>query len=69
MDWVGTWMWMGWHSLPDSTCNQDPRSGYFARGTSHDEYALYSEAPEIWERVFNRMPGNLLRFTVIYQNL
>lgn len=35
--------------------NQDPRSGYFARGTSHDEYARYTESPEIWERVFDRI--------------
>jgi len=35
--------------------NQDPRSGYFARGTSHDEYARYTESPETWERVFDRI--------------
>ena len=35
--------------------NQDPRSGYFARGTSHDEFARYSEAPDVWERVFERI--------------
>ncbi len=35
--------------------NLDPRSGYFARGTSHDEYARYTESPEVWERVFNRI--------------
>lgn len=35
--------------------NMDPRSGYFARGTSHDEYAKYTESPEIWERVFSRI--------------
>ena len=35
--------------------NQDPRSGYFARGTSHDEYARYSEDAETWERVFDRI--------------
>jgi len=35
--------------------NRDPRSGYFARGTSHDEYAKYSESPDVWERVFERI--------------
>jgi 2-oxoglutarate ferredoxin oxidoreductase subunit alpha len=35
--------------------NLDPRSGYFARGTSHDEYAHYTESPETWERLFNRI--------------
>ena len=35
--------------------NSDPRSGYFARGTSHDEFARYTESPEIWERVFKRI--------------
>lgn len=35
--------------------NQDIHSGYFARGTSHDEYARYTEAPDVWERVFERI--------------
>jgi 2-oxoglutarate ferredoxin oxidoreductase subunit alpha len=35
--------------------NQDIHAGYFTRGTSHDEYARYTEAPEIWERVFDRI--------------
>jgi 2-oxoglutarate ferredoxin oxidoreductase subunit alpha len=35
--------------------NLNPKSGYFARGTSHDEYAHYTEAPDTWERVFNRI--------------
>ncbi len=41
-----------YRTLPGNT---DPRSGYFARGTSHDEYAKYTESPEVWERVFNRI--------------
>ena len=35
--------------------NRNPKSAYFARGTSHDEYANYTESPEVWERVFNRI--------------
>ncbi|MCE5208918.1 MAG: 2-oxoacid:acceptor oxidoreductase subunit alpha [Chloroflexi bacterium] len=35
--------------------NQHPRSGYFARGTGHDEYARYTEAPEVWERNSKRI--------------
>ena len=46
--------------------NLDPRSGYFARGTSHDEYAHYTEAPDTWERVFNRIAK---KFTTALQYL
>lgn len=35
--------------------NLHPQSGYFARGTGHDEFAQYSEAPEVWERVMDRL--------------
>lgn len=35
--------------------NQHPRSAYFTRGTGHDEYAKYSEEPENWERLMNRL--------------
>jgi 2-oxoglutarate ferredoxin oxidoreductase subunit alpha len=35
--------------------NHDPHSGYFTRGTSHDEFARYTEAPDVWERVFDRI--------------
>jgi 2-oxoglutarate ferredoxin oxidoreductase subunit alpha len=34
--------------------NKLPNAAYFARGTGHDEYALYSEEPKDWE-------NNLLR--------
>jgi 2-oxoglutarate ferredoxin oxidoreductase subunit alpha len=34
--------------------NKLPNAAYFARGTGHDEYADYSEEPEVWEK-------NLLR--------
>ncbi len=34
--------------------NMNPKAPYFTRGTSHDEFAHYSESPEEWER-------NLLR--------
>lgn len=35
--------------------NRHPRSAYFARGTGHDEYTRYSEEPEVWERVMDRL--------------
>lgn len=35
--------------------NRNPHSGYFTRGTGHDEYARYSEEPDIWERVTDRL--------------
>jgi 2-oxoglutarate ferredoxin oxidoreductase subunit alpha len=37
------------------TGNRNPHSGYFTRGTGHDEYARYSEEPDIWERVTDRL--------------
>ena len=30
-------------------------AAYFTRGTGHDEYAQYSEAPEVWERIHLRL--------------
>lgn len=41
-----------YRTLPGNT---HPRSAYFARGTGHDEFARYSEEPEVWERVLNRI--------------
>jgi 2-oxoglutarate ferredoxin oxidoreductase subunit alpha len=35
--------------------NQHPRSGHFVRGTSHDEYAGYTEDGETWVAIFNRI--------------
>jgi 2-oxoglutarate ferredoxin oxidoreductase subunit alpha len=35
--------------------NQHPRSGYLTRGTSHDEYARYTEDPKVWERLSARI--------------
>jgi len=35
--------------------NLHPRSSYFARGTGHDEFARYTEDPQVWERVSERM--------------
>ncbi|MHC1741200.1 MAG: 2-oxoacid:acceptor oxidoreductase subunit alpha [Anaerolineaceae bacterium] len=59
-EWNGAWgryLDVDGDGIPYRTLpgNQDPRSGYFARGTSHDEYARYSESPEVWERVFDRI--------------
>jgi 2-oxoglutarate/2-oxoacid ferredoxin oxidoreductase subunit alpha len=35
--------------------NRHPKAPYFARGTGHDEYAGYSEEPDVWERVMDRL--------------
>jgi 2-oxoglutarate ferredoxin oxidoreductase subunit alpha len=35
--------------------NRHPRSAYFTRGTGHDEYGRYSEEPEVWEALMNRL--------------
>jgi 2-oxoglutarate ferredoxin oxidoreductase subunit alpha len=35
--------------------NRHTRSAYFCRGTGHDEYARYSEEPDVWERVLDRI--------------
>ncbi len=35
--------------------NQDEKSSYFTRGTSHDDFAHYSENPEDWEKNLIRL--------------
>jgi len=35
--------------------NRHPLASYFTRGTGHDEYAKYSEEPEVWTRVMARL--------------
>jgi len=35
--------------------NQHPKSGHFVRGTSHDEYANYTEDGDVWLRNFGRI--------------
>jgi 2-oxoglutarate ferredoxin oxidoreductase subunit alpha len=35
--------------------NRHPSSAYFGRGTGHDENAVYSEDPVVWERVMERI--------------
>ncbi|MEX2540314.1 MAG: 2-oxoacid:acceptor oxidoreductase subunit alpha [Trueperaceae bacterium] len=35
--------------------NSDPRSAYLARGTGHDEHAVYSERPEDWRHNGERL--------------
>ncbi len=41
-----------WRTVPG---NRHPASAYFLRGTGHDEYARYSEDPQVWERTVNRL--------------
>jgi 2-oxoglutarate/2-oxoacid ferredoxin oxidoreductase subunit alpha len=35
--------------------NKHPRAAFFTRGTGHDEFAKYSEDPEMWERGMDRL--------------
>jgi 2-oxoglutarate ferredoxin oxidoreductase subunit alpha len=35
--------------------NLHSRAAFFTRGTGHDEYARYSEEPEVWERIHLRI--------------
>jgi 2-oxoglutarate ferredoxin oxidoreductase subunit alpha len=35
--------------------NRHPRAAYFTRGTGHTENATYSESPEVYERVLDRI--------------
>lgn len=35
--------------------NLSPEAGYFTRGTGHNHYGEYSENPEIWNEILNRI--------------
>ncbi|MGB9669110.1 MAG: 2-oxoacid:acceptor oxidoreductase subunit alpha, partial [Anaerolineales bacterium] len=35
--------------------NRHPRGAYFTRGTGHDEYSGYSEDPQIWHNLLDRL--------------
>ncbi len=35
--------------------NKHPMSAYFLRGTGHDEQARYTEEPDVWHRVMDRL--------------
>jgi len=35
--------------------NKHPKAAYFTRGTGHDEFARYSEDPEVWTRMLKRI--------------
>jgi 2-oxoglutarate ferredoxin oxidoreductase subunit alpha len=39
--------------------NTHPMSAYFARGTGHDDYANYSEAPADWKRNLDRIKNKI----------
>jgi len=41
-----------WRTLPGTN---HPAAGYFTRGSGHDEYASYTELPEVYERVMERL--------------
>ncbi len=35
--------------------NRHPAAAYFTRGTGHDEYARYSEEPQVWHALLDRL--------------
>ena len=35
--------------------NKHVKAPYFSRGTGHDEYGNYSEAPDVWQRILDRI--------------
>jgi 2-oxoglutarate ferredoxin oxidoreductase subunit alpha len=41
-----------WRTLPGTN---HPLAGYFTRGSGHDEFAAYTELPEVYERVMDRL--------------
>jgi 2-oxoglutarate/2-oxoacid ferredoxin oxidoreductase subunit alpha len=43
---------VGYRTLPG---NEHPRGAWFARGTGHDENAVYSEEAEVWVRNMDRI--------------
>ena len=43
---------IGYRSVPGTP---SPWSGFFTRGTGHDEYGRYSEHPDAWERNLDRI--------------
>lgn len=55
-DW-GRYLDIDGDSIPYRTVpgNRHPKSGYFTRGTGHDDYANYSEEPDQWEKNMDRL--------------
>ncbi len=47
---------IGWRTLPGT---DHPRASYFTRGTGHDENAVYSESPVVFERNMERLARKL----------
>ncbi len=47
---------VGWRTLPGT---EHPAAAYFTRGTGHDEKAIYSEKPEVYERNMQRLHRKL----------
>jgi 2-oxoglutarate ferredoxin oxidoreductase subunit alpha len=47
---------IGWRTLPGT---DHPKAAYFTRGTGHDEAAVYSESPVVFERNMERLARKL----------
>jgi 2-oxoglutarate/2-oxoacid ferredoxin oxidoreductase subunit alpha len=46
--------------------NIHQKSAFFARGTGHDEFARYSEDPDVWERTINRITHKIENATQLF---
>jgi len=46
--------------------NTHHKSAYFARGTGHDEFARYSEEPDVWERTIERIAHKIENATPLF---
>jgi 2-oxoglutarate ferredoxin oxidoreductase subunit alpha len=40
--------------------NRHPKAAYFTRGTGHDPYGKYSEEPDVWEALLDRLGRKVL---------
>jgi 2-oxoglutarate ferredoxin oxidoreductase subunit alpha len=47
---------VGWRTLPGT---DRPNAAYFTRGTGHDDAAVYSESPEVFEKNMQRLARKL----------
>ena len=59
-DW-GRYLDVDGDSVPYRTVmgNTNPKAPYFTRGTGHDEYGNYSEEPDVWVRVMDRIKAKI----------
>ncbi len=54
-----------YRTLPGNT---NPKAAYFARGTGHDEFANYTEEPDIWKNEHDRIKRKFIKALEIDPN-